>query len=730
MFNLVHPLFLWGALLVSAPIIIHLLNRRRYKRVAWAAIDLLRVAENKNRRRVRMEHLIVLLLRCLAVALIVLMIARLLFDPRGLGRGALRGAPVERIVILDDSSSMDARPNTRPLFDDAKKALSGFAARLADERPGDTLTVILTSNPRSPWIRGHILTPKRADSLARSIATLRPCAIAAQMESALIAVGEIVDASEEKGNHALYIMTDLRQVDWMPPEGTRKDAGLYGELSGLSERLDELVLVDVESDLQRNVGITDIAPMEKNIIAGVPARFNIELRNFGRLHASGITLNFSPGDALAQSVSIRDLAPGESEIVECAATFSTPGSVVIQAEISSDQFAGDNLRTLSATVTRGVKVLMVDGEPRAEYSLSETFYARLALDPPSPFSSGFDVETVTEVEFNAIRLESYQLIMLCNVYRLSEERIQSLRDWVVDGGGLMIFPGDQLDSEAWNETMREIAPDLVLAKAVGMAGDAGGNSWQNLVVSAPGHPVLAECSGEQNLLLKRVKILRWWQFSQWEGATGTSVLISFSNGNPAVIEHSAGRGRVLLFAFAADAESSTWPGDPSYVVLLQEFAGYIARSDLTSRTVIAGQPLFLPVDPAVYEPAGTLTAPGRESAKILRAGIKDEIMAFDLSALDTAGDYKLSLKTIEGKKEIWHIAVNSPVTESQLRRMDRSGIYRLTGSTQLRVVSSSDFSPRASGSRAEMWRMLAVMLMAVLMIEQLLAWWFSKRRRD
>ena len=81
---LVNPwLFVFGAIAVSVPIIIHLLNRRKFRIVDWAAMDFLLEADKKNRRRVRLENLLLLLLRCLAIFLIGLLLARP-YDSSGL----------------------------------------------------------------------------------------------------------------------------------------------------------------------------------------------------------------------------------------------------------------------------------------------------------------------------------------------------------------------------------------------------------------------------------------------------------------------------------------------------------------------------------------------------------------------------------------------------------------------------------------------------------------------
>src|SRR4051794_39344059 len=68
--------FLAGAALVSVPIIIHLINRIRYRRVKWAAMEFLLKAQKRMRRRKILEQLLLLLLRCLLVFFAGLLFAR------------------------------------------------------------------------------------------------------------------------------------------------------------------------------------------------------------------------------------------------------------------------------------------------------------------------------------------------------------------------------------------------------------------------------------------------------------------------------------------------------------------------------------------------------------------------------------------------------------------------------------------------------------------------------
>src|SRR5688572_23154322 len=105
MFDAINPLYWWGATAVSVPIIIHLINRLRYRRIRWAAMEFLLQSQKRNRRRLIIEQLLLLLLRCALVMLAVLLVVRPTWL---LGGDAARNAnrPSYHVIVLDDSLSM------------------------------------------------------------------------------------------------------------------------------------------------------------------------------------------------------------------------------------------------------------------------------------------------------------------------------------------------------------------------------------------------------------------------------------------------------------------------------------------------------------------------------------------------------------------------------------------------------------------------------------------------
>src|SRR2546421_5124630 len=99
-----------GGALVSAPIIIHLINRMRFRRVKWAAMEFLLKSQKRNRRRLIIEQLILLMLRCLLVLLAGFLVARFVGEALGVTSSS---STTHVVVIWDDLSMTDRAPKTQ-----------------------------------------------------------------------------------------------------------------------------------------------------------------------------------------------------------------------------------------------------------------------------------------------------------------------------------------------------------------------------------------------------------------------------------------------------------------------------------------------------------------------------------------------------------------------------------------------------------------------------------------
>jgi hypothetical protein len=103
------PLMLWGLGAGGIPILIHLLHRRKFKTVQWAAMRFLLAATKKQSRRLKLEQLILLIVRTLIVVFIALAFARPTAET--LGEYFQSEGPRHRIVVIDATYSMGYAPS-------------------------------------------------------------------------------------------------------------------------------------------------------------------------------------------------------------------------------------------------------------------------------------------------------------------------------------------------------------------------------------------------------------------------------------------------------------------------------------------------------------------------------------------------------------------------------------------------------------------------------------------
>ena len=115
-----NPLLLFGIIGIASPIIIHLLAKKKIKRVVWAAMRFLQHVVEKNQRRLTLEDVILLLLRCALLVLLAFALARPSFKKGGLA--GFGDSNETAIIAIDNSASMSQNDGASSKFEQAQKA--------------------------------------------------------------------------------------------------------------------------------------------------------------------------------------------------------------------------------------------------------------------------------------------------------------------------------------------------------------------------------------------------------------------------------------------------------------------------------------------------------------------------------------------------------------------------------------------------------------------------------
>jgi hypothetical protein len=793
----VNPWLLAGGAATLAPILIHLLSRRRFREVDWAAMQFLLQAERRNRRRIRMEHLLLLLLRCLAVILIALLVARPYLQPTGLAALASPGSATERIVLVDDSPSLQALHNNRTVMDHAREALTRFVRDTAAVHPGDSLTLFTTSQPERPVIHGTFF--EETDTILHTIDRIESSDRSADLAGAVESIELFIEQAEQQGtgpvNRSVYVLSDLRQRDWSSqpdtgaPQADRSATGHVDDsnhvnridssapviqaLQRLTSKAQQVVIIDAGGPHIGNIAVTGIRPADRTLVRNVIHRFEALVTNYSDTDAHDVTVEFVAGDAPSLERQIPRLKARHTAAVPFTFAFAEAAPIAIEVMIGPDALPHDNLRHFVADVQEGVRILLVDGEPSPRFGDAETFFLERALAPPGHSASGNIVEVITERQFHGIGLSRYDAVFLCNVYRVSDEQARQLHQWVKEGGGLAICPGDLVDPATANRMLATLTTGRLgnnatehaadVPRLVEMRGDATHRRWATLRVEQPNHPLMSGFAGSSNPLLRQVKVFRWWHIDP--GAVvreepGTEpeaqnspmsipMVLDTAKESPAWVQRSVGRGRVVISAFAVDRDGSNWPTEPSYVVAMLKLADHLARGRAMEGSLPVGVTLEWPVDLSTYQPEARLYRPGQPEGMLVRARPREAgssitqtpqeqiteptadaevAMVMQSDPARVRGIHELRLVKYDGTEQSRLKALNTPADEGDLRPADQPTLQRVLDEAGVQIIPADQYLAAGSGGRTELWPIVIIALVALLCGEQLLGLLFGRRR--
>ena len=500
-FFLLNPFtMILGGLLIASPIIIHLINRMRFKRIRWAAMEFLLKAQKRSRRRLIIEQLILLLLRILLVLLIAFLLSRLIriddkpkksdFTPQEetLSRTV-------HIVVLDDSASMGDRwvdekgeigeRNASYLTADlARKAVKERIVGIVKEDKFQHDIIILKTSQPSGFKDFKKLTEVSEKQIERFLAdeyapTLFHYDYAPSLNEAKSLLEKVSDA-----NKVLYIVSDFRASDWNQAS-KQNYSGLFNYCEQASV---QVKLIDVATpfrvDTERgekpvysneNLAITDFKPESRVALKNTPVEFTVTVTNYGDNPKSNVLVRIKVNnqDRADGTVPITSIPAGQSVSVRTSMLMSRTsasnaaederfdGFNLVSAHLDGQKsgLAVDDMRYTFVEVRESISLLLVDNNHIQARDLNgqltkncESFYLYKLFTPPS--SRGFKVDIKTAAEMEKVSLQQYSAIMLCDIPNLSPTALQKLDTYVQGGGGVAFFMGPSIrEPKFYNEKL-------------------------------------------------------------------------------------------------------------------------------------------------------------------------------------------------------------------------------------------------------------------------------------
>ena len=540
-------------------------------------------AFKKQRRRLRMENLILLLLRCLIPVILALALARPLFQEGGILPTI---GTAHHVMLFDHSYSMGYQPTGSQ--SPHTKAMRLATARLEQLDEAGQKVSLITAGIRPRWVVKA--SPSLPTVRARLAQITSPTDSHESLMPALTMVAEMLEDERENPSDQIvaetriYILTDLQRgcfgeelglgnLDPTAPV-TDPDALLADTARDVLDRIKEhasIVVLDLGSAAGTsldNVQVTNLRMSRPTAVAGVALGTTVTVRNLSSTTQNPqVTLEKDNGETSTRVVRVE---AGADVDVHFNILFRNEGMRHLRATIQTDGLEADNACYHVVDVRKQLQVLLVEGSLEAdEPSLMDTGWFRRVLDPTQGRGEANVTEFATKVIDSTMfllrqeNLQDYHMIVLGNVEYLSEETADDLKAAVEAGTGLFVMFGDRSQPESYNLHLYGSGdgPMPIRMQSRGGFDPGGDNSYRSQVVD-PEHPVFSDFREMQELLplLELGLVYSYLESDRTSLTANGKVLWQVSNPQlaPLLIASQYGEGRTLFLTSAITTQPGKW----------------------------------------------------------------------------------------------------------------------------------------------------------------------------
>lgn len=669
------PLFMLGALAIAAPVIFHLIRRTTREQTPFSSLMFLKQTPPRVTRRSRLENLWLLLLRCIAIALLALAFSRPFFQQH-FETPATASAQRRTVILVDASASMRRG-------DLWKSALEKVAARLKASSPADDVALLTFSRGTQAIMsfqRWREAKPdERAPLALQGLAATKPGWAGTQLGAAILRAVELLDAGESAAAKAeIVVVSDMQ-------EGADLDG-----LQGFAWPEDLRVVLDpVGTEAHGNASAHWLSESAGANEAGKTG-IRLRVRSDGTAKREQFRLQWQPGspdaglDVYVPAGQARTASP------------PSPPKGAERLVLTGDDVDFDNTLNILPPAPTQVPVLFV-GNDKADDEQGALFYLRRAF-PPTREQIVEVVARPTDTAPAAFELQRAQLLILGD--GITGESIAAAREFA-SSGKIAVLPLARPESGA------------ALAELLGIAGaplsEARGRDYAMLAHIDFTHPLFAPFADPRFSDFTKI---HFWKHRMIDATKlpGATVIAKFDDDTPAITQAPIGSGSALILG-------TTWRPADSQLALSSKFVPLLhAMLDLSSKLpprraqYFVGDPIPLPPSSqpfTVKKPDGTEIATPAET---------------EFTATDEPGVYTASPGPLR-------FVVNLAPAESRLDPLDRAKLAALgvplektTNAPGAKTAADPGIAKATElESRQKLWRWLIATAVAVLLIETLIA---------
>ena len=764
---------LLGLIGVSVPIIIHILNRRRATVVQWGAMQFLEASLASRNRRILIEEIILMIIRCLLVGALAFALARPFLKSTSLFAG---GSDAQDIaIVIDGSMSMmrkapEEKANPADKGDSERKdnfhlAISE-AHRIIDAcRKADAVSVVLAG----PTAQMVVPTPlSDRDDLHESLDDLSAPGGSMQVLESLHAATLALSSGTNPAKRIILI-TDGQRIGW--DLSARKRWEFFAETADSLPTKPVVIVRTLPCPKEwRNVSISALSFSRKVVGTDRAVGITVTVTNTGQSAITPEAVELKIDGEVIERRAVGSIASGGSNSIVFEHRFDHPGPHEVSARvICDDDLLPDNAISRVVNVLKVLPVLVIEGKSSSSVSSmlsGDAGFLRLALAPSIDSSrpsgktrSSRKGKTTTGVEDRQVsiikptvvaaadvstikRFDKYAVVILVDVPYLPKAKAEQLTQFVKTGGGVLIALGDKAKRDFYNGWKTPEGQSVLGCRCLDIQSDenerGGKVRFAHVLVGSITNPGLMLLSDPSASDLGSVSIKRHWKLTVEKADKDVSIGAMLDTGGPFIVQRRISKGLVITSALPLNRKFSDLPLHESYVPLVHELVYYLAGPSQQPMNIQPGEQFIFSVPDSLMGLAGKHSTvcqviDPRGQSRTVRFGKRSQEWQVRYSLTNQPGFYRLVLPAVlssELQKRgliIGQVAsrgvpfvVKRNADESNFVLLSREDYRRAGQFVHLRHADSLTqviAAIRGGVPGSEIWRYIAVIILALLIGE-------------
>ncbi|TDQ08501.1 BatA domain-containing protein [Pedobacter metabolipauper] len=672
--NFLYPGFLFALLAIAIPIVIHLFNFRKFKKIYFSNVQFLKEAKEQNSSREKLKHLLILMCRILAVAFLVFAFARPFI------KSSSTNSPADRSVIsiyIDNSYSMETVNKEGSLLDEAKRK----AREIVKTYNLNDQFQLLTND-----FEGKHQRLVNQDEFIQLLDEIK-------ISPAGRSLAQIINRQQAEyaanTNHIAYLLSDF-QKGFAGTEPLRSNPGV--SVNFIKLNANNLPNIAVDS-------VWSLSPVHQ---PGQAEQIVVRLKNYGEEDAAEIPVKLTIDQ---QQKAIGNVAVKAGASVLDTLSFSGLKAGWQKGKVGIKDFplTFDDELNFSFRVNKELKVLSINGDA------SEKFIRSLFSSDPY-----FKLTETPESNIRYSTFSEYSLIVLNGLKNPSSGLAQQLKGYVQNGGSVVVFPDLDAGAAVYTPFLTAMALPPV----------------QQLVTGAPisstidlKNPVFKDVFDQVPRNMDLPVVNRYFSYGDQNSSLKESIL-QLPLGRSLFAKYNLGAGQVYLSAASLTIADGNLPRHPVFVPLMYKVAFASVRE----------QPLFYTIGLNNLLESPKIDLLANQSLKLVTDQFEvipevrqtpGKTLLYIADQVKKAGFYELR----KADSTLAVMAFNDNRTESDMHYASEPELTSLFGKQKVSVYNSKrdalSLNIQAKNSSTELWKLCLILVLVFLVLEILLIRFFN-----